>query len=83
MVQRVIAGLTVRIDELLCVGFGDCVGVAPEVFVLNGDGTVEFRDVDRVDPERLLEACRVCPVDALAVMDASGRLLAPDRPPLP
>jgi ferredoxin len=74
---RVVAGLTVRIDEQLCVGFGDCVGVAPEVFVLNGDGTVDFRDVPTVDPERLLEACRVCPVDALMVMDGSGKQMVP------
>jgi ferredoxin len=77
MAERVIAGLTVRIDEALCVGFGDCVGVAPEVFVLNGDGTVVFHDVQTMDPERLLEACRVCPVDALTVLDGSGRQLVP------
>jgi ferredoxin len=77
MAERVIAGLTVRIDELVCVGFGDCVGVAPEVFVLNGDGTVDFREVGTMDPERLLEACRVCPVDALTVVDGSGRQRVP------
>jgi ferredoxin len=75
--ERVIGGLTVRIDELLCVGFGDCVGVAPEVFVLNGDGTVDFLEVESVDPERLLESARVCPVDALTVVDGSGRQLVP------
>jgi ferredoxin len=77
MAERVIAGLTVRIDEALCVGFGDCVGAAPEVFGLNGDGTVDFLDVQTMDPERLLEACRVCPVDALTVVDGSGRQLVP------
>jgi len=71
------AGLTIRVDELICVGFGDCVGVAPEVFVLNGDGTVDFRDVESVVPERLLEACRACPVDALTVVDGTGRQLVP------
>jgi len=77
MAERVIAGLTVRIDQALCVGFGDCVGVAPEAFVLNGDGTVDFRDVEAMDPERLLEACQVCPVDALTVVDGSGRQVVP------
>jgi ferredoxin len=78
--ERVIAGLTIRIDELLCVGFGDCVGVAPEVFVLNGDGTVDFLDGQVVEPERLVEACRVCPVDALTVVDGSGKQLVPLLP---
>jgi hypothetical protein len=27
--------------------------------------------------ETILEACRVCPVDALEVMDADGRQLVP------
>lgn len=77
MAERVIAGLTVRIDELLCVGFGDCVGVAPEVFVLNGDGTVDFVDGGVAEQERLLEAGRACPVDALTVLDASGGQVVP------
>ena len=71
------AGLTIRVDELICVGFGDCVGVAPEVFVLNGDGTVDFRDVETAVPERLLEACQACPVDALTIVDGTGRQLVP------
>ena len=58
-------------------GFGDCMGVAPEVFVLNGDGTVDFLEVESVDPERLLKAAQVCPVDALTVVDGSGRQLVP------
>lgn len=37
MAERVIAGLTVRIDESLCVGFGDCVERAAGAFVLNGN----------------------------------------------
>jgi ferredoxin len=70
--ERVIAGLTVRIDETLCVGFGDCVGVAPDVFVLNAEGIVEFREVATADPERLIDAARVCPVEALAVLAEEG-----------
>jgi len=75
--ERVIAGLTVQIDELVCVGFGDCVGVAPQAFVLNGDGTVDFVDGATAEPERLLESARACPVDALTVLDGSGRQVAP------
>jgi ferredoxin len=76
-VERVIAGLRVCVDELLCVGFGDCVDLAPTVFVLNGNGTVEFVEGALADAETLLAACRACPVDALTVMDAAGRQVVP------
>ena len=77
MAERVIAGLTVRIDESLCVGFGDCVERAAGAFLLNGDGTVEFVEPPTADREALLEACRACPVDALTVVDGSGTQLVP------
>ncbi len=77
MVARVVHGFRIEIDELLCVGFGDCVTAAPDAFVLNGDGIVEFSAPERVPPDVLLEACRVCPVEALAVTDGDGRPLVP------
>jgi len=70
--ERVVHGMRIVIDELLCVGFGDCVTAAPDAFVLNGDGVVEFAAPERVAPDVLREACRVCPVDALAMADAEG-----------
>jgi ferredoxin len=77
MIARTIGGLVVRIDETLCVGFGDCVAAAPGAFVLNGDGTVEFTGTITAGREELLEACRACPVDALSVVDAAGEILVP------
>lgn len=77
MAERLVHGLRIVIDELLCVGFGDCVTAAPDAFVLNGDGVVEFSAPERVPPNLLREACRVCPVDAIAVTDAEGQPLVP------
>lgn len=78
VVERRVAGLTVRIDRHLCVGFGDCVDEAPESFVLDGEGIVVFReDPDAAGRERLVRACESCPVDALTVLDDDGRQLAP------
>jgi ferredoxin len=75
---RTIGGLTVRIDPLVCVGFEDCVLNAPEVFAMGADGVVCFvPEPGPVDRDRLLEACRVCPVDALSAFDADGARLAP------
>jgi ferredoxin len=75
--QRV-GQVTIRIDRHLCVGFGDCVEVAPDAFELDEDGIAVLRTTaDQVERERLIEACRSCPVDALIALDESGAQLAP------
>ena len=75
--ERTVAGLRVRIDRTLCVGFGDCLKEAPEAFVLDDDGVVTFTAPERVERERLIAACDACPVDALTVWDETGQQLAP------
>lgn len=75
--ERIIAGLRVRIDRTLCVGFGDCVTEAPEAFVLDDDSVAVFVNPEHVDRERLLRACDLCPVDAITVWDVDGRQLVP------
>jgi ferredoxin len=75
--ERAVDGLRVRIDRTLCVGFGDCLAEAPGAFRLDGQGVATFADPDGVDRERLLRACRACPVDALTVWDAHGSQLVP------
>jgi ferredoxin len=76
--ERRIGELVVRIDRNLCVGFGDCIEVAPTVFVFDDDGIAVFCEPSP-DPgaAQLLDACRACPVDALTVLDAAGAILAP------
>ena len=37
-------GLTIRIDRLICVGFGDCIEASPEAFELDDEGIAVFRD---------------------------------------
>lgn len=75
--ERVVAGLRVRIDRTLCVGFGDCVTEAPEAFVLDESGTAVFVEPETVERDRLLRACDACPVDAITVWDREGKQLVP------
>ncbi len=71
-------GLTIIIDRLLCVGFGDCIEVAPEAFEFDKDGIVMFKDtLADVERERLIEACDICPVDALVILDEEGKQIVP------
>lgn len=76
-VERSIGKLTIRIDRHLCVGFGDCITEAADLFELDDDGIVAFRDNHDPDEARALRACRACPVDALVALSADGTQLAP------
>ena len=78
MVERRVGGLTVSIDRLICVGFGDCIDEAPDAFEFDDEGIAVLTNPDRVERERLLRACELCPVDAITVTDADGRRLVPD-----
>ena len=76
--ERVVAGLRVRIDRLICVGFETCCEVAPELFRMDEEDIATFADsADMATEDDVLEACRACPVDALQVFDASGAVLHP------
>ena len=73
-----VAGLMVKIDRLICVGFETCVEVAPDLFQMDEEGIAIFTsNTNEVDKETVLEACKECPVDALVVLDASGNQLHP------
>ena len=75
--QCAVSGLVLSIDRTLCVGFGDCIAQAPEAFALDDEGIAVFTDPEAVGQARLIEAAEACPVDAIIVMDGSGRQVAP------
>lgn len=76
--ERRVAGVTVRIDRLLCVGFETCIEVAPDLFQLDETGVAVYReDTTGVKLEDVMGSCRACPVDALEVFDASSIQLVP------
>jgi len=76
--ERPLAGLTIRIERDLCVGFGDCIEVAPNVFEFDEEGNAVFKEGNPdLDREALLDACSSCPVDALMALDEDGTQLVP------
>ena len=76
--ERKIGDLTVRIDRETCISTGNCMKVAPDVFEFDGEKICVFRgDLPAIERERMIEACHVCPVDALIVIDAGGAQLVP------
>ncbi len=76
--ERVVSGLTVRIERAVCIGSKNCIRLAPEVFELGMDQVVTFLDLaEDIERDRLTEACRQCPVDALLVFNEDGEQIVP------
>lgn len=71
--ERRIGDLVVRIDRLLCVGFGDCIDEAADAFELDDEGIAVFRDgADDAPPGQIRAACEACPVDAISLHGPDG-----------
>ncbi len=62
--------MKVHVDPNLCDGCGPCVGICPEAFELNEEGTAVVAKMDDL-PEELeescLEAAESCPTDAIII----------------
>ena len=59
--------LLAQIDDSLCLGHGDCVHVAPGVFILEAD-VAEQRAPG--SDQQLRQAARACPAGAIILVDA-------------
>ena len=67
----------IKIDRSLCTGYGECVGIAPEVFQLGDDNVSIVLDPEGSDDETVLDAARACPVDAILLTDDFDELVWP------
>jgi ferredoxin len=76
--ERNISDLKIIIDRTTCIATGNCIKVAPEVFELDDERICTFKEsLDQIEPGRLIEACSVCPVDALTAINKNGEKLVP------
>ena len=77
-VQQAFGDLIVRIERGLCIGSGNCMKVAGQAFEFGDEAIVTFKDpAEPIDRAELIEACQVCPVDALMVLSAKGEQIVP------
>ncbi len=76
--EREIGKVTLRILRDECIGTVACRNVVPEVLELDDTQVIDFVS-DPQDPgqAKLAEACSVCPVDALELVDETGAKVAP------
>lgn len=56
--------MSIKVDQEKCVGCGMCVGLCPEVFVMNESGKSQ---VIGNNEECAKEAASACPVEAISV----------------
>jgi ferredoxin len=62
------------VDEAACAGHGDCVDVAPEVFILGDVASV----IDTGPRDLMVKAAEACPAAAITVIDEdSGASIYP------
>jgi ferredoxin len=70
--------LDIKVDHSVCMGNGQCVLLAPEVFRHNDDRQSEVVDPAGAPEEQVLKAAGYCPTGAIRVADAeTGELLFP------
>lgn len=83
--------VTIKIDPSLCIGSGSCVIADPEHFDLNKQGKSEVKEskdkpirgqeltieVDELKKEKILSAAKICPTQAIAILDETGKQIFP------
>ena len=78
IVERQISNLTVKIERLNCIGSKNCINAAPDLFELDDEQICAFKaNTEGIPQEIILEACSVCPVNALYVKDQNNNQLVP------
>lgn len=71
--EKNIGDLKIKIDRTTCIATGNCINAAPEVFELDDERICAFKaDLIEIESERLIEACSVCPVNALIAINKKG-----------
>jgi ferredoxin len=69
--------LEIKVDEDECIGCGECAETAPNTFEVNDDNVAEVKVAAGDDEDTIVEAAKNCPVEAITVMSADGKQLAP------
>jgi ferredoxin len=66
--------IDVTVDRSLCIGSGDCVDTAPDVFQLDDEDKAVVVDPDGAALDDVLTAAGNCPVSAIFVIGEDGDL---------
>ena len=76
--EKHLAGLIVKIDRYSCIGSSNCIHAAPDFFELDEERICSFKETkEKTENDIIVEACSVCPVNALLVFDEEGKQIVP------
>jgi ferredoxin len=64
----------VTVDRSLCIGSGDCVDTAPNVFQLDEEDKAVVVDPDGASVDEIVQSAANCPVSAIFVVGEEGDL---------
>lgn len=65
-------GIRIVVDRALCIGSGDCVDSAPNVFELDSEDKARVIDPDGDPLDMVVDAAMNCPVTAIFIEDEKG-----------
>ena len=66
--------IAIEVDRQLCIGSGDCVDTAPDVFQLDEEDKAVVVDPDGAPLDDVIDAARNCPVSAIFIKGEEGDL---------
>ena len=66
--------IEITVDRALCIGSGDCVDAAPDVFQLDDEDKAVVVDPDGAALDDVITAAGNCPVAAIFVVGENGDL---------
>ena len=66
--------IEITVDRALCIGSGDCVDSAPNVFQLDEEDKAVVVDPDGASVDEVIQAAGNCPVSAIFVVGEDGDL---------
>lgn len=67
----------IEIDRNLCIGCGNCVAIAADVFELDKEGKSVVKNLKGADDDTILLAAQSCPVNAIILYDDKGKKIWP------
>lgn len=78
IVERKVSDLLIKIDRPTCIGSKNCINAAPNLFEFDDEQICSFKDnTEGIEQEIIIEACSVCPVSALYVIDQNEKQIVP------
>lgn len=67
----------ISVNRELCASNAECVSLAPDVFELDDEDLCVVLDPEGAKDQRILDAARACPVDAITLIASDGERIWP------